>query len=104
MKQTMQFSVGGEVYHVPQDELDEFNAGAKEHGVTPEPVFSYRVVGKDGMTNEAEVPKSQYGEFENAAKAHGCRIEPMRLLTLDDGTKLEIKDMYAFCEYVENRW
>ena len=20
------------------------------------------------------------------------------------GTKLEIKDMYAFCEYVENRW
>lgn len=25
-------------------------------------------------------------------------------VTLDDGTKLEIKDMYAFCEYVENRW
>lgn len=23
---------------------------------------------------------------------------------LDDGTKLEIKDMFAFCEYVENRW
>jgi hypothetical protein len=23
---------------------------------------------------------------------------------LDDGTRLEIKDMYAFCEYVENRW
>lgn len=23
---------------------------------------------------------------------------------LDDGTKLEIKDMYAFCEYVENLW
>lgn len=23
---------------------------------------------------------------------------------LDDGTKLEIKDMYAFCEYVENKW
>lgn len=23
---------------------------------------------------------------------------------LDDGTKLEIKDMVAFCEYVENRW
>ncbi|MCR5686040.1 MAG: DUF2804 domain-containing protein [Lachnospiraceae bacterium] len=23
---------------------------------------------------------------------------------LDDGTKLEIRDMYAFCEYVENRW
>ena len=23
---------------------------------------------------------------------------------LDDGTKLEIRDMFAFCEYVENRW
>ncbi len=23
---------------------------------------------------------------------------------LDDGTRLEIKDMYAFCEYVENKW
>ncbi|MBQ9880130.1 MAG: DUF2804 domain-containing protein [Clostridia bacterium] len=23
---------------------------------------------------------------------------------LDDGTVLEIRDMYAFCEYVENRW
>ena len=25
-------------------------------------------------------------------------------VVLDDGTKLEIKDMYAFCEYVENKW
>ena len=25
-------------------------------------------------------------------------------VTLDDGTVLEIKDMYGFCEYVENRW
>ena len=25
-------------------------------------------------------------------------------VTLDDGTVLEINDMYAFCEYVENRW
>lgn len=25
-------------------------------------------------------------------------------VTLDDGTKLTIRDMYAFCEYVENRW
>ncbi|MBE6747233.1 MAG: DUF2804 domain-containing protein [Ruminococcaceae bacterium] len=23
---------------------------------------------------------------------------------LDDGTKLEIRDLFAFCEYVENRW
>ena len=25
-------------------------------------------------------------------------------VTLDDGKVLEIRDMYAFCEYVENRW
>ena len=25
-------------------------------------------------------------------------------VTLDDGRELEIRDMYAFCEYVENRW
>ncbi len=25
-------------------------------------------------------------------------------MTLDDGTIIHIKDMYAFCEYVENRW
>lgn len=25
-------------------------------------------------------------------------------VTLDDGTKLEIKDLIAFCEYVENKW
>ena len=25
-------------------------------------------------------------------------------LTLDDGKKIEIKDMYAFCEYCENKW
>ncbi len=25
-------------------------------------------------------------------------------VTLDDGTKLEIKDLFAFCEYVENKW
>lgn len=25
-------------------------------------------------------------------------------VTLEDGTKLEVKDMYAFCEYMENRW
>ena len=25
-------------------------------------------------------------------------------VTLDDGTVLEIKELYAFCEYVENRW
>ena len=25
-------------------------------------------------------------------------------VVLDDGTEVEIRDLYAFCEYVENRW
>ena len=25
-------------------------------------------------------------------------------VTLDDGKKIEIKDLFTFCEYVENRW
>ena len=37
----------------------------------------------------------------NAHQVHGIWNGTV---TLDDGTKLEIKDMYAFCEYVENRW
>ena len=37
----------------------------------------------------------------NAHQVHGLWSGTA---TLDDGTKLEIKDMYAFCEYVENKW
>ncbi len=98
MKQTMQFSVGGEVVQVPQDEMDEFNAVAKQNGDTPEPVFSYRVSGKDGTADEVDVPKSQYGEFEKIAKERGDRIEPMRLLTLDDGTErlMSMNDLHKF--------
>ena len=98
MKQTMQFSVGGEVVQVPQDEMDEFNAVAKQNGDTPEPVFTYRVSGKDGTADEVDVPKSQYGEFEKIAKERGDRIEPMRLLTLDDGTErlMGMNDLHKF--------
>ena len=94
----MQFSVGGEVVQVPQDEMDEFNAVAKQNGDTPEPVFTYRVSGKDGTADEVDVPKSQYGEFEKIAKERGDRIEPMRLLTLDDGTErlMSMNDLHKF--------
>jgi hypothetical protein len=37
----------------------------------------------------------------NSHQVHGLWNGTM---TLDDGTKIEVKDMYAFCEYVENRW
>ena len=37
----------------------------------------------------------------NSHQVHGLWSGKVEL---EDGTKLEIKDMYAFCEYVENRW
>ncbi len=37
-------------------------------------------------------------------KAHQVHGYFNGTVTLDDGTVLEVKDMYAFCEYVENLW
>ena len=37
----------------------------------------------------------------NSHQVHGVYNGTVKL---DDGTVLEIKDMYGFCEYVENRW
>jgi len=42
----------------------------------------------------------------NIVRMHSHQVHGLwnGTVTLDDGTKLEIKDMYAFCEYVENKW
>ena len=42
----------------------------------------------------------------NVLRMHSHQVHGMwnGTAVLDDGTKLEIKDMYAFCEYVENKW
>ncbi len=42
----------------------------------------------------------------NLLRMHSHQVHGMwnGTAVLDDGTKLEIKDMYAFCEYVENKW
>ena len=42
----------------------------------------------------------------NIARMHTHQVHGLwnGTVTLDDGTRLEIKDMYAFCEYVENKW
>lgn len=87
MKHTMQFSVGDEVANVPHDEMDEFNAVAKQNNVTPEPIFSYRVSGKDMEPQEVEVPKSQYDEFAKVAADNGAKIEPLRRLVFANGTE-----------------
>lgn len=42
----------------------------------------------------------------NIVRLHSHQVHGLwnGTVTLDDGKKLEIKDMYAFCEYVENKW
>ncbi|MBD5092185.1 MAG: DUF2804 domain-containing protein [Clostridiales bacterium] len=42
----------------------------------------------------------------NIVRMHSHQVHGLwnGTVTLDDGKKLEIKDMYAFCEYVENKW
>lgn len=65
---------------------------------------------------------SEDGKFDFVMKPfydHHCDTNALNLLRmhshqvhglwsgtaiLDDGTKVEVKDMYAFCEYVENKW
>lgn len=105
MKHTMQFSVGDEVVSVPQNEMDEFNSIAKQNNVTPEPIFSYRVSGKDMEPQEVEVPKSQYDEFAKVAADNGAKIEPLRHIVLDDGTEKtmsmrELRDFMRSDEYL----
>ncbi|MDE5600958.1 MAG: DUF2804 domain-containing protein [Clostridia bacterium] len=42
----------------------------------------------------------------NIVRMHSHQVHGLwnGTVVLDDGTKLDIKDMYAFCEYVENKW
>jgi len=68
----------------------------------------WKFISEDGRFNLVMTPTFDYhtdldlkiGRM-NAHQVHGRWNGNV---ILDDGTKLEIKDMYAFCEYVENRW
>ena len=105
MKNAMQFSVGGDVVQVPNEDMDDFYAVAKQNNVTPEPIFSYRVSGKDMEPQEVEVPKSQYGEFAKVAADNGAKIEPLRRLVMDDGTErtMSMGELHKFMRSDEYR-
>ena len=68
----------------------------------------WEFVSEDGRFNLAMTPFYDYHTDLNVgiARMHSHQVHGMWNgdVTLDDGTKLQIKDMYAFCEYVENKW
>ncbi len=69
----------------------------------------WKIISEDGRFNLTMTPT-----FDNRSDVDLKAIARMNChqiygrwngdVTLDDGTKLEIKDLFAFCEYVENRW
>lgn len=68
----------------------------------------WRFVSEDGRFDLVMTPFYDHHADTNALvlRMHSHQVHGYwnGTVTLDDGTKLEIKDMYAFCEYVENRW
>lgn len=69
----------------------------------------WHFVSEDGRFDFVMTPFYDHHADTNALnllRMHSHQVHGMWNGTaiLDDGTKLEIKDMYAFCEYVENKW
>ncbi len=68
----------------------------------------WKFVSKDGRFDLVMKPFYDHHSDLNvlAMRMHSHQVHGLwsGTVTLDDGTVLEIKDMYAFCEYVENRW
>lgn len=68
----------------------------------------WKFVSEDGRFELTMTPFYDHHADTNALvmRMHSHQVHGLwnGFVILDDGTKLEIKDMYAFCEYVENRW
>lgn len=68
----------------------------------------WEFVSEDGKFNFVMKPFYDHHTDLNALvlRMHAHQVHGLWTGTaiLDDGTKIEVKDMYAFCEYVENRW
>ena len=85
--------------------------GAVDVKVFPKPdkfMQPWEFISEDGRFNLTMVPTFDHHTDLNLGigrmlthQVHGLWSGDV---TLDDGRKLEIRDMYAFCEYVENRW
>lgn len=85
--------------------------GAVDVEVFPKPdkyMQPWKFISEDGRFNMTMVPTYDFHTDLNLGigRMHTHQVHGLWSgdVTLDDGTKLEIKDMYAFCEYVENRW
>lgn len=85
--------------------------GAVDVEVFPKPdkyMNPWHFVSEDGKFDMTMTPFYDHHADTNALvlRMHSHQVHGYwnGTVTLDDGTKLEIKDMYAFCEYVENRW
>lgn len=69
----------------------------------------WEFVSEDGRFNLTMTPfYDHHNDLNvlNLLRMHSHQVHGLwsGAVTLDDGTVLEIKDMYAFCEYVENKW
>lgn len=85
--------------------------GAVDVEVFPKPdkyMEPWKFVSEDGRFNLTMKPTFDHHSDLNLGflRMHSHQVHGLWNgdVTLDDGTKLEIKDMYAFCEYVENKW
>ena len=85
--------------------------GAVDVETFPKPdkyMNDWKFISEDGRFNLTMKPFfDQHSDMNvGVARMHTHQVHGLWSgdVTLDDGTKLEIKDMYAFCEYVENKW
>ncbi|MDY4655226.1 MAG: DUF2804 domain-containing protein [Eubacteriales bacterium] len=86
--------------------------GSVDVEVFPKPdkyMDKWRFVSEDGRFDMTMTPVYDHHSDTNVldiARMHSHQVHGLwnGTVTLDDGKVLEIKDMYAFCEYVENKW
>ena len=69
----------------------------------------WEFISEDGRFNLTMTPTfDNHSDFNiaNVARMHTHQVEGLwnGTVTLDDGKVIEIKDMFAWCEYVENKW
>ena len=69
----------------------------------------WRFVSEDGRFDMTMTPVYDHHSDTNVldiARMHSHQVHGLwnGTVTLDDGKVLKINDMYAFCEYVENKW
>ena len=98
MKQIKKFTVDGQTVSVPQDELEEFQGAAAEHGAKPDEIKGFRVTVSDGRAHDVEVPASELEDFASEARERGATFEPIRTERMEDGSvrKMTVGELSRF--------